>query len=242
MINIWLRNLLYWLILLIITPVFFCLGLIFIPFVRGNILPFLVYWPRTCMWLLEHIVGLSYRVEGIENIPTQPSIICCKHQSGWETLATQVIFPLQVFVAKKELFMIPFFGWGLKLIGTIGIDRKNPTHAAEQIIEQGSKRKQIGRWITIFPEGTRIKPGQKGRYKTGAARMAKLLEMDIVPVALNSGEFWPKNSFLKYPGQVSVIIAPPISHTSGSIEELTQACEQAIESRMATITGLGPKA
>ena len=143
-------------------------------------------------------------------------------------------------MAKRELFLIPFFGWGLKLAGTIGIDRKNPSKANNQIIEQGSRRKAQGFWITIFPEGTRIKPGSKGRYKNGASRMAKLLEMDLVPVALNSGEFWPKNSFLKHPGEVSVIICPPVAHDSGSIDELTRACETAIESQMPRITGRGP--
>ncbi|EGY51690.1 lysophospholipid acyltransferase family protein [Neisseria shayeganii] len=236
---LWIRNLAYWLLVALITPPLFVVLVLAAPFPRG-IHTMATRWALTLMWLLEHVVGLKYTVEGAENIPAGPAVICCKHQSGWETLATQKIFPAQVFVAKRELFLIPFFGWGLKLAGTIGIDRKNPAKASAQIIEQGSRRKAQGFWITIFPEGTRIAPGKKGRYKNGAARMAKLLEMDLVPVALNSGEYWPKNSFLKYPGEIRVIVCPPIAHDSGDIDALTRACEAAIESRMPAITGLGP--
>lgn len=96
---------------------------------------------------------------------------------------------MQVYVAKRELFNIPVFGWGLRLVKTIGIDRGNGNQANQQLAQQGAARKQEGFWITIFPEGTRVPAGTKGRYKLGAARMAKLFEMDMVPVALNSGNF-----------------------------------------------------
>ena len=156
------------------------------------------------------------------------------------TLALQEIFPPQVYVAKRELFKIPFFGWGLKLVKTIGIDRSNSREANKQLLEQGLARKNEGYWITIFPEGTRLPPGEKGRYKLGGARMAKMFEMDIIPVALNSGEFWPRNSFLKYPGMVSVIIGKPIAHNNGNEAELMAQCEQWIESQQPLITGQGP--
>ena len=145
-----------------------------------------------------------------------------------------------MYVAKRELFKIPFFGWGLKLVKTIGIDRSNSREANKQLLEQGLARKNEGYWITIFPEGTRLPPGEKGRYKLGGARMAKMFEMDIVPVALNSGEFWPRNSFLKYPGTVSVIIGKPIAHNNGNEAKLMAQCEQWIESQQPLITGQGP--
>lgn len=236
---LWLRNLVYWLSVVVFTLLFFPVVLLSLLWPMG-INKTTTRWALTLFWLLEHVIGLKYRVLGQENIPAGPAIICCKHQSGWETLATQKLFPLQVFVAKRELFKIPFFGWGLKLARTIGIDRGNPQRASQQIIEQGSQRKAEGLWITIFPEGTRIKPGFRGRYRPGAARMAKLLEMDLVPVALNSGEFWPKNSFLKYPGTVTVVIGEPIAHDSGSIEDLMARCEEWIESRQSEIQGAGP--
>lgn len=239
MLILWLRNLLYWLLVVLITPPFF-VGVLLSLLVPMGVNRATTAWALTLLWLLEHVVGLKYQVIGRENIPAEPSIICCKHQSGWETLATQKFFPLQVFVAKRELFKIPFFGWGLKLTRTIGIDRGNPQRASQQIIEQGSKRKAEGLWITIFPEGTRIKPGYRGRYKAGAARMAQLLEMPLVPVALNSGEFWPKNSFLKYPGTITVVIGPPLAHNAASPEALTRQCEDWIEGQMAQIQGVGP--
>ena len=237
---LWLRNLAYWLLVVVITPPFFVVVMLSMLVPMG-VNKTTTAWALTLLWLLEHVVGLKYRVIGRENIPAKPSVICCKHQSGWETLATQKIFPLQVFVAKRELFKIPFFGWGLKLTRTIGIDRGNPQRASQQIVEQGSKRKAEGLWITIFPEGTRIKPGYRGRYKAGAARMAQLLQMDLVPVALNSGEFWPRNSFLKYPGTITVVIGTPIAYDAApGAEALTRLCEDWIEAQQAEIQGAGP--
>ena len=121
------------------------------------------------------------------------------------------------------------------LMSPIAIDRKKPAKATKQILEQGKKRKDKGFWITIFPEGTRIKPGEKGKYKLGAARMARALQMNMVPVAVNSGLFWPKNSFLKYPGTVTFSIQSPIAWDFGSVEEMMQQCEQKIETAQAKI-------
>ena len=182
------RNLIYWLILCSSLIFLFPFMLLASPF-RDGAHKMARVWVGILNWSLKHIVGLKYRIIGAENIPDRPAVICAKHQSGWETLALQDIFPPQVYVAKRELFKIPFFGWGLKLVKTIGIDRNNRREANEQLIKQGLARKNEGYWITIFPEGTRLAPGKRGKYKLGGARMAKMFEMDIVPVALNSGEF-----------------------------------------------------
>ncbi len=194
-----------------------------------------VLWAVSNVKMLTFFIGLRYQLKGRENIPTEPSIICCKHQSGWETYALQAIFPHQVFVCKKELFWLPVLGIFLMLMSPIAINRKKPAEASRKIIEQGKERKKAGFWITVFPEGTRMKPGEKGKYKLGAARMATQLEMNIVPVACNSGRFWPKNSFLKYPGLVTVIVGPTIDYQSGTQEELMQQCEQWIESQQPLI-------
>ncbi|MFS6938597.1 lysophospholipid acyltransferase family protein [Neisseria animaloris] len=236
---LYIRNLIYWLILVLITPPMFTVIIpaALIPKGANHVGR---AWALLLMWMLKHIIGLKYRVVGAENIPDRPSIICSKHQSGWETLAFQEIFPLHVFVAKKELFKLPFFGWGLKLAKTIGIDRSNRTQANRQLMEQGLARKKEGFWITIFPEGTRLPPGTRGKYKLGAARIAKMFEMDLVPVALNSGEFWPRNSFLKYPGEITIVIGKPVAHSSGTPEELMAQCENWIESQQEKIDGAGP--
>ncbi|WP_416191365.1 lysophospholipid acyltransferase family protein [Neisseria sp. CCUG12390] len=233
------KNLIYWLILSV------SLILLFPFMLLGALVPDGAHrmarlWVSILNWSLKHIIGLKYNLIGAENIPNTPSIICSKHQSGWETLALQEIFPPQVYVAKRELFKIPFFGWGLRLVKTIGIDRSNRREANEQLMKQGLARKNEGYWIAIFPEGTRLPPGTHGKYKTGGARMAKMFGMDIVPVALNSGEFWPKDSFMKYPGEITVVIGKPIKHDSGSETELMAECERWIEARQTEITGHGP--
>ena len=207
------RNLIYWFILSSSIILLFPFMLLALPF-QGGAHKMAQVWVRILNWSLKHVIGLNYTLSGAENIPDRPAIICAKHQSGWETLALQEIFPPQVYVAKRELFKIPFFGWGLKLVKTIGIDRSNSREANRQLIEQGLARKNEGYWITIFPEGTRL--------------------------PLNSGEFWPRNSFLKYPGTVSVIIGKPIAYGSGNEAELMAQCEQWIESQQPLITGQGP--
>ena len=233
------RNLTYWFILSTSLILLFPFMLLALP-VQGGAHKMAQIWVRILNWSLKHIIGLKYRLIGAENIPDRPSIICAKHQSGWETLALQEIFPPQVYVAKRELFKIPFFGWGLKLVKTIGIDRSNSREASKQLMEQGMARKNEGYWITIFPEGTRLPPGEKGRYKLGGARMAKMFEMDIVPVSLNSGEFWPKNAFLKHPGTITVVIHPVIPHNSGTEAKLMAECEKRIETQQPLIEGKGP--
>ena len=233
------RNLTYWFILSTSLILLFPFMLLALP-VQGGAHKMAQIWVRILNWSLKHIIGLKYRLIGAENIPDRPSIICAKHQSGWETLALQEIFPPQVYVAKRELFKIPFFGWGLKLVKTIGIDRNNSREANKQLMEQGMARKNEGYWITIFPEGTRLPPGEKGRYKLGGARMAKMFEMDIVPVSLNSGEFWPKNAFLKHPGTITVVIHPVIPHNSGTEAKLMAECEKRIETQQPLIEGKGP--
>ena len=198
------RNLTYWFILSTSLILLFPFMLLALP-VQGGAHKMAQIWVRILNWSLKHIIGLKYRLIGAENIPDRPSIICAKHQSGWETL-----------------------------------DRSNSREANKQLMEQGMARKNEGYWITIFPEGTRLPPGEKGRYKLGGARMAKMFEMDIVPVSLNSGEFWPKNAFLKHPGTITVVINPIIPHSSGTEAELMAECEKRIEAQQPLIEGKGP--
>lgn len=237
---IWIRTLVYWVGLAFLTT--FCFLLILLGCVAPHRVrhSFAQAWVKGLLWLLKHVCGLSYKVVGAENIPDTPSIICSKHQSGWETLALQAIFPPQVFVAKKELLWIPFFGWGLALLDTIAIDRSAKTKASQQIVEQGRQRIAKGYWIAVFPEGTRTPPGVAGRYQQGAARMAKAFDVPMVPVALNAGEFWPKNSFRKFPGEITVVIGKPILPQDKSSAAMTREAEEWIEARQLEIGGVGP--
>lgn len=235
------RNLFYWLLVLILTPLFFAVLFLCAPLPRRRRHLVGESWARVLTWLLWHVVGLRYRVIGQENIIGQPAIICAKHQSGWETLSLQEIFPSQVFVAKRELLLIPFFGWGLALTNPITINRADRGNANRRLLEQGLNRKQHGFWISVFPEGTRIRPGLAGKYKLGAARMAVQFDMPMVPVAHNAGEFWPRNAFLKHPGEITVVIGPALFPADfAGPEAMMKAAEAWIEARQREIGGVGP--
>jgi 1-acyl-sn-glycerol-3-phosphate acyltransferase len=149
-------------------------------------------------------------VEGLENLPNTPSVILSKHQSAWETIVFQQIFPPLSFVLKKNLLYIPFFGWGLALFSPIAIDREAAREALKQIEAQGRERLRTGFWVLIFPEGTRVAPGEAGKFQVGGAWLAVKAGAPVVPVAHNAGRYWPKNGFLKYPGEIVVRIGKPI--------------------------------
>ncbi len=181
------------------------------------------------LYLTRVICGVHYRVLGIENIPKTPSIVLSKHQSAWETLAFQQIFPAQVWVLKKELLHIPFFGWGLAMTSPIAINRSSGRAALKQIVQQGKDRLKQGLWIVIFPEGTRIVPGKKGKYGIGGAWLATHTGVSVVPVAHNAGELWGKNSFIKRPGTITVSIGAPIDPAGMKASELNARVEEWIE-------------
>ena len=193
-------------------------------------------WTRFNLWWLEKTCGLKYRVTGLENIPETPCVIMAKHQSAWETMALQKLFPPQVWVMKREIFWLPFFGWAIAAMEPIAIDRSSGRKAVSQIVEQGQKKLDDGRWIVIFPEGTRVPPGKKGRYGMGGAILATETGYPVIPVAHNAGEFWKRNDFIKRPGTIDVIIGKPIQ--TGNIEAaaLNQQIEDWIEGQMAEIS------
>lgn len=183
------------------------------------------------------ICGIDYRIQGLENLPDSPVILLSKHQSAWETIFFMCVMPRPlVFVFKKELLWVPFFGWGLALLRMIPIDRSKGRDAFAQVVEQGRKRLASGQWIIMFPEGTRIPVGEQGKYKGGGARLAVETGTLVVPIALNSGECWPKNSFIKHPGTITVSIGKPISPDGLSPPDLMDKVEHWIESEMRIIS------
>lgn len=198
-------------------------------------------WARFCLWLLKTVCGLSYEVRGMENISAQNGVIVCKHQSAFETIALQAIFPPVVFILKQELLKIPVWGWAMATQEPIPIDRQAKSQALKQILREGEARIRAGRWVVLFPEGTRVAPGQKGRYGASGGMLAHRAGCPVVPVAHNAGEYWTKNGFLKFPGVIQVRIGPVID---GSLDTSTinQQAEQWIESQMQEITGFGPYA
>ncbi|MCG6887821.1 MAG: 1-acyl-sn-glycerol-3-phosphate acyltransferase [Proteobacteria bacterium] len=187
------------------------------------------------IWMLDVLCGLKYTVEGRENIPQETGIILSKHQSTWETMGLQQIFPPQTFVVKRELLKVPFFGWGLAAMKPIAIDRGAGHKAVQQIVTQGIERLKQGIWIVIFPEGTRVHPGQKIRYKLGGAILAAKSGYPVIPVALDSGKYWPKKQFLKKPGTIHVVIGPPIQTRDRNPDDILADVEEWIESTMKRI-------
>lgn len=229
---LFIRSLIYFLGVIPLTVLYTCLGLLFIwlPFkLRFRLIS---GWARNNLRWLKLTCGLSFEVTGRENIPTGPAIIVSNHQSAWETLAMQQIFPPHVWVLKRELLWIPVFGWGLAALRPIAIDRKSIRQALKQVVEQGLDRLASGAWVVIFPEGTRLKPGETRRYAKSAGLLAEKSACDIVPVAHNAGCFWPKQGFLKYPGVIQLHIGPVISAQGKSAEELTEATQKWIQPRV----------
>ena len=189
-------------------------------------------WVPGMLWAARVLLGIRHRVIGIENIPAGPAVIVSKHQSAWETIGLQAIFPPLCYVLKRELLWVPFLGWGLSCIQAIGIDRKAGKDALSQVVEQGRERLKNGLWVAVFPEGTRVAPGIRGRYRPGGAFLAKRAGVPVVPVAHNAGEFWRRNAFLKRPGEILVSIGPVIEVKGIKAEEINRRAKDWIEGEM----------
>lgn len=192
----------------------FCLsfiGCLTAPLPRKAIMGIAKFWSVTTMKAMEVLIGLKYRVEGIENLPENSAfIIASKHQSAFETIAYHAIFPHPVFVLKKELLWLPLFGWNLLLTGCIPIDRSSGMKAMRSILEGAQKRLKEGYPVVIFPEGTRTAPGTTVKYNPGVGLLYEQCNVPVIPVVLNSGEFWKRKAFVKQPGTITVKILPPM--------------------------------
>jgi 1-acyl-sn-glycerol-3-phosphate acyltransferase len=232
---IYLRSALFWLALLLLTPPYAVLALASAPLPRKARYRVISGWSRLMLWCLRWLCGIRWRVEGREHLPAVPSVILAKHQSAWETLAFQQIFPPQVHVLKRDLLWLPFFGWGLALMSPIPIDRGRGLSALRQMARRGKVRLQQGFWVVVFPEGTRVRPGTRRRYQLGGAWLAAHAAAPVVPVAHNAGRFWPRNSFLKYPGEVQVRIGPPIESAGRDPETINAMAEEWIEKQQKTL-------
>lgn len=217
------------------TIPFTLIGLLTFPFPPQQRYRYLSQWAHVALWWLRISCGLTYEVKGQENIPDTPSIILCKHQSAWETIALQLIFPPQVWVLKRELLLIPFFGWALALTSPIAINRAAGRGALKQLVSEGKDRLAKQFWVVIFPEGTRTAPDARGKYHIGGAWLATHTNTQVVPVAHNAGEFWRKNSMLKRPGVIQVSIGKPIQSEGLKPDALNKKVEAWIEAEMLTL-------
>ncbi len=231
-----LRSALYQLILIVVVIPYSAVVLATAPLSRMMRWKVTAGWPQFAFWLSRHLLGIEYEVLGGEHIPRDPCVILSKHQSAWETIAYTTIFPPHVYVLKRELLWLPFLGWGLALMSPIAINRANRKEAIAKLIAQGGERLQQGFSIMVYPEGTRTPVGRRGIYKLGGAVLAVSNGARALPVAHNAGLLWPRNSFSKYPGKVTVSIGKPIETAGRTAEAVMREAEEWIEAQMTRLT------
>jgi 1-acyl-sn-glycerol-3-phosphate acyltransferase len=192
-------------------------------------------WLKCAMWGLKVICGVSWRVQGLENLPQgdqEGAVLLCKHQSTMETFLLPCIMPHPLaYVFKRELLYVPFFGWAMARMDMIHIDRSKRSEAFNKVVAQGKRVMGAGVWVIMFPEGTRIPRGQKGNYKTGGTRLACETGRPVVPIAVNCAKHWPRKAFVKTPGVIDVVIGPQISSIGREPEELMHEVEAWIEAK-----------
>lgn len=226
------RSLLFYLGMLVITPLFSLLAILLIPLPAVTRSRIVSYWAHLSMRWLALTCDLRFRVIGYDHIPDHSCVILAKHQSAWETIAFQTIFPPQIWVMKRSLLLIPFLGWAFAALSVIAIDRTAGREALKQLVTQGKNRLARGLWVVVFPEGTRIAPGKQGKYHIGGAWLATHTGATVLPVAHNAGEFWRKNSLPKRPGTITVSIGEPIDATGMKADDLNKRVEEWIEREM----------
>ncbi|MFJ5381906.1 lysophospholipid acyltransferase family protein [Cupriavidus sp. CER94] len=235
------RSLLFALYLVVLTPPYACMCFIVFPFMNAeNRFRFVRGWPRLVIWAARLICGIHYRIEGMEKMLAmldKPVVLLSKHQSAWETVAYVALMPKPLcFVFKRELLFVPFFGWALGMLKMVHINRKDGTRAFASAARQGRERLNEGAWIIMFPEGTRTPAGKENpRYKSGGARLAVETGAWVFPMAVNSGRLWPRNSFLKYPGMITISIGDAIPSANKTADVLNQEVEAWIEAEMRRI-------
>lgn len=227
-----LRSALFAVLQTVLTVIFSLIALLTFPFSARIRYRTITLWNRIVVWLAEVVCGIRYRVIGLENLPGTPAVVMAKHQSAWETIALPVLLPPMAMVIKRELLWVPFFGWGMAMLSPIAINRAEGRAALKQIVEQGRARLAEGFGVMIFPEGTRMAPGEIGRYGIGGAWLASHVNALVVPVAHNAGELWPKNSFLKHPGLITLSIGPAIDATGMKPDALNEQVKAWIETEM----------
>ncbi len=231
-----LGSLIWWVFFTISTGVVAPFVILAAPFSTMSAYKTALLWSRFNIWSLGLICGLKYQVQGRENIPDLSSfLIMAKHQSTWETLALSFTLPPHIWVYKRELLWVPFFGWALWCVRPIAVNRSSKVSSLEQVVAQAKKRMSEGMCVLIFPEGTRVPAGTKGRYKTGASLLAEQTAKPVLPIAHNAGHFWPRTGFIKNAGLITIRIGPLIESSDKSAAQINTAVETWIEAQQAEL-------
>lgn len=205
-----LRSIVFWLAATTVTLVIATAGIATLPFHRDVTYRWCVHWSTGLLWLMRVVCGLDCRIVGKQSLPPGPVIFALKHQSAWETVAFPALAPPISGVLKRELLMIPVYGWYMRRLGMVPINRSAGGGAIRELLRRAKDETTRGRSIMIMPEGTRLPPGRSGRYHPGVAALYAHLGLTVVPVALNSGLFWGRRSLLLRPGTVTMEFLPPI--------------------------------
>lgn len=219
--NLFIRSLLFSTIMVvgIISYSFLCILAVPFPFRYRYAL--VAGFTKGILNILKWVCHIDYHITGLENIPKDHNgIVLSKHQSIWETFYLPIVFHHSAIILKRELLWVPFFGWGLAIINPIAINRSKKSNAMEQIIQKGKVCLDQGRWIIIFPEGTRIPYGKVGHYKSGGTRLAVATGYPVIPIAHNAGKYWPKRGFIKKPGTIQLVIGPLIETKNKTPDEV----------------------
>ena len=237
---LFIRSALFNLFFFILTPTCSLMVLLFRPFGFSASWFWAKLWSRAMLGLAHILCGIKVEIEGREHFPDEACVVMAKHQSAMETIAMPMLVPPYTWILKRELFYIPFFGWALAAMGTIGIRRGNPREAIKQVIAQGKERLAQNRWVVIFPEGTRSAVSTTGNYQPGGVIVAQKAEAAILPMAHNAGAHWPKRGFIKTPGTVTFKFLPLIDAETVSAtkrNDLLQRLEKDIEAETRKLGG-----
>ena len=235
--GLFIRSLLFAGLLLIATVIWATACFVFFLFPYRQRYWAISRWNVFVIWAARTVCGINYQIKGFDNLPDAPVILLSKHQSAWETIFYLCVMPRPlIFVFKRELLFVPFFGWGLGMLRMIAINRSKGRDAMAQVIATGKQRLADGQWVIMFPEGTRTKVGKQGQYKAGGAHLAIGTSTPVAPIAVNSGDCWPRNAFIKTPGTITVSIGKPISPEGHNAQSLMREVENWIESEMRVIT------
>jgi len=193
---------------------------------------YILLWNRLAIFWLKFTCGVRYQVEGLENIPEGPFVVLSNHQSQWETFYLQLLFQPLATIMKRELLNIPGFGWGLRLLKPIAINRGKPRDAMKQMLAKGRHRIEEGISVLVFPEGTRAPNNQIKKYARGGAALAVESNAPLVMVAHNAGSHWPPHQFIKYPGTIQVRIAEIVDRKDKTSRELTELAQCWIQAQL----------
>ncbi|MEQ1544219.1 lysophospholipid acyltransferase family protein [Methyloglobulus sp.] len=226
----------------------FLVGSIIATFVFGSlvllciIFPFNVRyrmgkgWAEAVLKLAEICCGVRHEIEGLEHINIDSAaIVLSNHQSAWETLAFRCFLPPQTSLFKQSLLWVPFWGWAMATLKPIAIDRNNKSAALRKLISQGTGALKEGLWVVVFPEGTRMPVDKIVSFSAGGAMLAQKSGYPVIPIAHNAGKFWPRYSFLKYPGTIKVKIGPPIASKGRKTADINKEAEDWVKLAMQKI-------